>query len=64
MTIAAAPSTPFPTIEKKPRREDRAANPSLIRLMIENPDLMQRPIVVQGNKAVLARPIENLDELL
>ena len=36
----------------------------LIRLMIENPDLMQRPIVVQGNKAVLARPIENLDELL
>jgi len=36
----------------------------LIRLMIENPDLMQRPIVVKGNKAVLARPIENLDELV
>jgi len=32
--------------------------------MIENPDLMQRPIVVHGNKAVLARPIENLGELL
>ncbi len=27
-------------------------------------DLLKRPIVVQGNRAVLARPIENLDELL
>ena len=44
------------------RRE--LSDDELIRLMIENPDLMQRPIVVQGNRAVLARPIENLDELL
>jgi arsenate reductase len=36
----------------------------LIRLMVENPDLIQRPIVVRGNKAVLARPPENVDELL
>ena len=36
----------------------------LINLMIENPDLMQRPIVVRGNRAVLARPPENLKELL
>jgi hypothetical protein len=31
---AAAPSTAFPIVEKKPRREDWAANRSLIRLMI------------------------------
>lgn len=36
----------------------------LIRLMVENPDLIQRPIVVRGDKAVLARPVENLDEIL
>ena len=36
----------------------------LISLMVENPDLMQRPIVVSGDRAVLARPPENVEELL
>jgi arsenate reductase (glutaredoxin) len=36
----------------------------LIQLMVENPDLIQRPIVVKGEKAVLARPPENVNELL
>lgn len=36
----------------------------LIRLMLAHPDLMQRPIVVRGDRAVLARPVENLDHLL
>lgn len=36
----------------------------LIRLMVENPDLIQRPIVVKGDRAVLARPPETVDLLL
>jgi arsenate reductase-like glutaredoxin family protein len=31
--------------------------------MAEHPELIQRPIVVRGNKAVLARPVENLGKL-
>jgi arsenate reductase len=35
----------------------------LIDKMIENHDLIQRPIVELGDKAVLARPIEKIEEL-
>jgi len=33
-------------------------------LMIEYPDLMQRPIVERGDRAVLGRPTENVKQLL
>jgi arsenate reductase len=36
----------------------------LIRLMAENPDLVQRPIVERGSRAVLGRPTEKIKELL
>lgn len=35
----------------------------LIHLMVEHPELIQRPIVVRGNKAVLARPVDRLAAL-
>ena len=35
----------------------------LVRVMVEHPTLIQRPIVVRGNKAVLARPVDKLTEL-
>ena len=35
----------------------------LVRVMVERPELIQRPIVLRGNKAVLARPVERLAEL-
>ena len=36
----------------------------LIRLMVEHPDLIQRPIVERGPRAVLGRPTENIRALL
>ena len=36
----------------------------IIKLIIENPNLLQRPIVEVGDKAVLARPIEKAIELI
>ena len=36
----------------------------LIRLMAEHPDLIQRPIVERGPRAVLGRPTENIKTLL
>ena len=36
----------------------------IISLMIRHPNLIQRPIVERGSKAVLGRPVENVRVLL
>ena len=36
----------------------------IISLMVEHPDLIQRPIVERGSRAVLGRPVENVKALL
>jgi len=35
----------------------------LVNLMTKHPELIQRPLVVRGKKAVLARPVERLSGL-
>jgi arsenate reductase len=44
--------------------EDKFSDSELIALMIKHPDLIQRPIVERGDRAVLGRPTENVKELL
>lgn len=56
------------------RRKDRAmaeagltgdeTEAELIRAMAKHPTLLQRPIGLAGNRAVLGRPVENLLELV
>jgi arsenate reductase len=41
-----------------------ASDDELIDLMVEHPDLIQRPIVEKGARAILARPAEKLKEIL
>jgi arsenate reductase (glutaredoxin) len=47
------------SLEDAPADEDE-----LIALMAANPVLVQRPIVERGDRAVLARPVERVLELL
>lgn len=44
--------------------EDKFSDSELIALMVEHPDLLQRPIVERGDRAVLGRPTENVKTLL
>ncbi len=41
-----------------------SSDDEIIRAIVENPSLLQRPIVEVGDKAVLARPVENALELI
>ena len=36
----------------------------ILDLMVEYPDLIQRPIIEKGNRAILARPAERIHEIL
>ena len=44
--------------------KDEFTDDELIVLMTEHPDLIQRPIVERGDRAVLGRPTENVNSLL
>jgi arsenate reductase len=36
----------------------------IIQAMLENPKLIERPIIVNGNNAVIGRPIENIYKII
>ena len=49
---------------KLAQRKDAMTEDELIDLMLQHPDLIQRPIIERGNRAVIGRPTENIRDLL
>ena len=49
---------------KKEYDGNNLSEDQILKLLVEQPRLIERPIVTLGNKGVLARPIENLIEFL
>jgi arsenate reductase len=44
--------------------ERELSDEELVDLMVQHPDLIQRPIVERGDRAILARPADRLKEIL
>ncbi len=43
---------------------DYSTREAVVTLLLEHPKLMQRPVVILGDQAVIARPSEKVLELL
>ncbi len=51
-------------IYKELNLKEEQDDEKLIEAMVQNPKLIERPIVIKDNKATIGRPIENIIELL
>lgn len=49
---------------KKEYKQKELTNEEWIKILVENPQLIHRPIIVKGNKAVLGNPAEEIDNIL
>ena len=44
--------------------QQQFSDDEIISLMTKHPDLIQRPIVERGSRAVLGRPVENIKQVI
>ncbi len=65
------PNPPADLVRKDKRfkelglNEDDYTTPeAVVKVLLEHPELMQRPIIIRGERAVLARPGDMVKELL
>jgi len=69
--LDAIPDPPAELVRKDKRfdalglkADDYTDRETVITLLLEHPELMQRPVVFRGERAVIARPSERVLELL
>ncbi len=69
--VDAIPDPPSALVRNDQRFEELGLNPAdyesrdaVIALLLEHPELMERPVVFRGERAVIARPSERVLELL
>ena len=52
------------TLWKEKFEQNLLNDEEIIQIMVQNPQLIERPIVVNGSKAIVARPTEKISEIL
>lgn len=69
--VAAIDSPPADLVRKDKRfkelglaAEDHTTADAVVALLVEHPELLQRPILVDGSRAVIGRPPERVLELV
>lgn len=68
--LAALKMKPFDLIRKKEDlfvkeyKGKSLTDDEWLKIMADNPRLIERPVVVNGNKAVIARPAEKIEDIL
>lgn len=48
------------TLWKENYKDKELSDDEIITIMVENPSLIERPIIISGDKAVIGRPIEKI----
>jgi arsenate reductase len=68
--LAAIPDPPGELVRKDKRfaelgleARDYATRDAVVELLLRHPELMQRPVVFRGARAIIARPAEKVREL-
>nr|WP_299172818.1 arsenate reductase (glutaredoxin) [uncultured Allomuricauda sp.] len=52
------------SVWKEKYKGKKLSDQDIVNAMVENPKLIERPIIIKGKKAVIGRPSENIDALL